>query len=442
MLKIIMLKYKKNILILFCAFFLLQTGGSVLAHQPRIVYTEEGIINIENHTVSQAFYDELRGVPRDYFIKSENDFELYINILVPAISNPKGRYSANVYLVNGENQEKIISVDASIYKWTEYYEEYGRDYYYKGPEFSDNLGPGIYKIEIFSEDNQGRYVLAVGKKEEYDIKSLLNLYWQLPLLKMTFFESDVLQFFLTPFGIAGIGFIGGIFIFFAIFGYIVSLIKETIKKRKAKTLLLTSDGMSMKEEITKLLQKPAYDITVAFITTAAKPIENLDYLKRDWNIMRDEMGFNVEEVDIEGKKEAEIMRILEIKDIIFVEGGNTFYLLSAMRKCNFKKIIKKLLKYGKVYIGVSAGTIVAGKTIQTADWKKNKEKYGITNMKGLGLVPFDIFVHYKPEHAELIKKKKPWKWQRRRLKIITDGQAILIQGKEAILIGKGEKVVV
>ena len=63
------------------------------------------------------------------------------------------------------------------------------------------------------------------------------------------------------------------------------------------------------------------------------------------------------------------MKLLELKDIIFVEGGNTFYLLKAMRACNFEKIIRKLLKEGKVYIGASAGSIVAGKTIKTAGWK-------------------------------------------------------------------------
>jgi dipeptidase E len=201
--------------------------------------------------------------------------------------------------------------------------------------------------------------------------------------------------------------------------------------------------MQMKNEIVSLLQKPAYDITVAFISTAAKSQDNLDYVKKDWDIMRDEMGFNVEEVDIDNKKEGEVMKLLEFKDIIFVEGGNTFYLLNSMRKCNFKKIIRKLLKSGKVYIGVSAGSIVAGRTIQTANWKDgNKNIVNLKSLKGLGLVPFDIFVHYRPEHEETIKKNMPWKWQRRKLKIITDGQAILVQGKEIALIGKGEAVVI
>jgi peptidase E len=36
------------------------------------------------------------------------------------------------------------------------------------------------------------------------------------------------------------------------------------------------------------------------------------------------------------------MRLFEVKDIIFVAGGNTFYLLKAMRACNFEKVLRKL----------------------------------------------------------------------------------------------------
>ena len=64
-------------------------------------------------------------------------------------------------------------------------------------------------------------------------------------------------------------------------------------------------------------------------------------------------------------------------------------------------------------------------------------------MKGLNLVPFDIFVHYQPEHAEIIKQQiKNPKKRARQLRILTDEQAILVQGKEIDLIGQGEAVVV
>jgi dipeptidase E len=252
-----------------------------------------------------------------------------------------------------------------------------------------------------------------------------------------------LQFFFTPFGIAGVGAIGGLLVLIFLINYLVALVKDVIKHSQAKTLLLTSSFPQMKDEIIKLLQKPAYDVTVAFITTAAKPEENLDYLKNDWSIMKDEMGFNLEEIDIEGKKEGEVMKLLELKDIIFVEGGNTFYLLKAMRGCNFEKVIRKLLKSGKVYIGVSAGSIVAGRTVKTAGWKHDKNFVDLKDLRGLNLVPFDIFVHYQPEHAEIIKQKiKNPKKRAKKLRILADGQALLVQGREVDLIGDGEAVII
>jgi len=430
----------KKIFLLSTIVFLLSFADLASAHQPRIIFNQSGEINVQNAELSQAFYDELNGSSRVYNIESDKDFELYLNLLLPLSSNPNGRYSANVYLKDGESESLITLIDGNSFEWKEYYEEFGRDYYLKGPEYKNQVKAGRYKVEVFSQDNQGKYVLDIGETESFDAKSLLNVYWQLPLLKMQFFNTSVLQFFLTPFGIGGIAAIGGFLIFLAIINFIIGLIKEGIKHRQAKTVLLTSGGMRMKDEIIKLLQKPTYDINVAFISTASKPEGDLAYLKSDWEIMK-ELGFNLEEVDIEGKKEGDLLRRLEVKDLIYVEGGNTFYLMKAMRACNFERIITKLLKKGIVYVGVSAGSIVAGKTIKTAGWPNGDENaVGLKDMKGLNLVPFDIYVHYQEGDAEIIKKQIPWEWQRKKLRILTDDQAILVQGKETIFIGEGEKI--
>ena len=53
------------------------------------------------------------------------------------------------------------------------------------------------------------------------------------------------------------------------------------------------------------------------------------------------------------------------------------------------------------------------------------------------------FVHYQPEHDEIIKSeiKNPRK-RAKKLRILTDQQAFLVQGKEIDLIGDGDAVVV
>ncbi len=223
---------------------------------------------------------------------------------------------------------------------------------------------------------------------------------------MDYFQ-EILQFFKTPLGLSAAALVG-----IAIINFLLEEIKEFFRKRHAKTLLLTSRFSEMQEEVKKLLQKPAYDVSVGFISDS----------KENKEIMR-EMGFNVEEINIQGKKENQVFDLLRLKDIIFVESQDFSYLYKAMRKCHFEKIIIKLLKEGKVYIGESAGSVVAGK-------------------EGLKLVPFNIFPHYTSESAEIVRKKMRWKlFKNKKLKILTDQQAILVQGSQVSLIGKGERVV-
>ena len=420
----------KKIFFIFTVLLFLGFANAALAYQLNLVFLSQGNVQVSNPEVAQKFYDELKGKPRDYIIDSKKDFDLYINLLVPMPANRDGKYSARIFSVNGTSQQQIAELDGDSTDWNVYYEPISREYYVKGPELEKQLSAGNYKIEVYSIDNKGKYALFLGKNDVYDIPSILNVYWQLPLLKVSFFQTSILEFFLTIFGIALIGVIGLLLILFAFIYYVSGSIHQFIKHNQAKTLLLTSAGMQMKKEIIKLLQKPAYDITVVFISTAAKSEENLAFLRMDWTVMRDEMGFNVEEYDIDGKTEAEVTKALEFKDIIYVEGGNTFYLLKAMRACNFERIIRRLLKDGKVYIGSSSGSIVAGRTIQTAEWLGDKNTVHIKDFKGLNLVPFDIFCHYQPEYADLIKQKiKNPRKRAKTLRILTDQQAIIVQGE-------------
>src|SRR3989344_1608825 len=385
----------KVILYIFNFLFIALAGGTAF-HQMNIIYSYQGDVQINNPEISQAFYDELHGKLRSYFVDSEKSFDLYLNLLVPAVNVDRTySYFAKVSSLGNIDLYQPVLVGGNVLDWEEIYDPLVREYFFKGQVFSEQLPPGKYSIEVYSTgpvlslttgdaeqtiaDNYGKYVLQIGQKKPESILAFLNACWQLPLLKLVFFKTSVLQFFLTPFAIIGVGMLGALLILLALLYYLAGVARNAIKHQQAKTLLLASS----------------------------------------FPLMKDELGFNIEEVDIEGKKEREVMKLLELKDIIFVEGGNTFYLLNAMRRCNFERVIKKLLKEGRVYLGVSAGSMVAGKTIKTSAWRSefkgiNRNTIGLKNLKGLNLVPFDIFVHFQPEHAEIIKKKIPWRWQRRK----------------------------
>jgi len=419
---------------------LLTASSANFIFQPNLVWQQAGDISILSTDTSQAFYDELKGEPRSYTIDKDSEFDLYLNVLTPELVNGAARYSIAVYLQKADDTEEQLSLlYGPTAEWKEYYESFSREYYMKGPELDKKFPAGKYRIEISSLDNIGRYVLASGKTKMWEPMGLLSLYWKLPKLKMDFFQTNIWQLVFSPLMIAIVIVVGIILLLIAIINYIVGLIQLKIKQAEAKTILLTSGGMLMKSEISKLLQKPAYNITVAFIVTAGKTGEKVEYLKNDYMVMRD-MGFNVLEIDIEGKTEKQVREMIQLRDIVFVEDGNAFMLLRAMRKCNFEKIMRELLKLGKVYLGVGSGSMVAGKSIRIAEWLGQENEVNLRGYKGLNLVPFEIFPHYTPEQDTLIKKKVWFKWRRRKIKFLTDNQAVLSQGKSIITIGEGNKI--
>ncbi len=119
-------------------------------------------------------------------------------------------------------------------------------------------------------------------------------------------------------------------------------------------------------------------------------------------------------------------------------GGNTFYLLKAIRESGFDEVIKDLVDKGVPYVGTSAGSYVACPTIERATWK-HQDKYdrcGITDFTGMNLVPFLVTAHYVSEFEPKIRKgisetKYP-------TKILMDGQAILVQDNNYQFLGGEE----
>src|SRR3989344_7164765 len=171
------------------------------------------------------------------------------------------------------------------------------------------------------------------------------------------------------------------------------------------TLLLTSAGMDVKEEILKILPKPANQIKIAHIITASKVEKDLSYLEKE-NQMMKELGFNVENIDIEGKNGNELRTLFGWQDIIYVQGGNTFYLLKCARESGFDKVVKEFIEKGTIYIGVSAGRYIACPTIEMANWKhSDKNTVGLMDLTGLNLVSFLLSVHFKPEYTSMLKKE-------------------------------------
>jgi len=204
-----------------------------------------------------------------------------------------------------------------------------------------------------------------------------------------------------------------------------------------KTMLLTSAGMNVKEEILKILPKSPKELKLTHITTASIDEKNKGYVTKDTNLMK-ELGFQVTEADISGMTEGKVRKLLKDTDIIYVQGGNTYYLLKCIKESGFDEVVKELLEKGVIYIGVSAGSYVAGPTIEQSNWVHEHNRFGLTDLTAMNLVPFLLLVHYVPEYKSILKEKIPK--SKYEFKILTDDQAILVKGDDYKLVGRGSEI--
>lgn len=76
---------------------------------------------------------------------------------------------------------------------------------------------------------------------------------------------------------------------------------------------------------------------------------------------------------------------------IFTGGGNTFLLVEKLYRHNVMSFLKEQIKNGVPYLGTSAGTNIAGLTMQTSN---DMPIIYPPTFQTLGIVPFNINPHY------------------------------------------------
>ncbi len=207
-----------------------------------------------------------------------------------------------------------------------------------------------------------------------------------------------------------------------------------------QTLLLCSSGQFITSyNIDSYLPKKLVDCSIAYIITASGKVSDTGYIERHRKKMK-ELGFRYTEIDIAGKQEEDLRKTLAGYDIVLVEGGNTFYLLQAVRASGFERILKELLPQGVVYIGISAGSYITCPSIIMATYSRRpKDRCGMTNFTGMNLVPFVLKAHYTPDMLpELMEIQKTLQYP---LRVLNDDQAILLQDKKVTLLGGGEEMI-
>lgn len=207
----------KKIFLFSIAFsFLFNIAFTAHAHQPKLIFDVKEIEVLEPE-VSKAYYDELEGNPVDYLIDSEEDFNLYVNILVPDIEGVQTNYLVEIF----EDESPLFTLYPDSQEWEKFYEPFGGDDYLMGPEFEQQVEAGEYSIKVSNPANSGKYVLAIGKKESFPFLESVKMIFTLPKLKTEFFEKSFFSVFYNLVGLFLLGFIivvvGLIFVIYKIY---------------------------------------------------------------------------------------------------------------------------------------------------------------------------------------------------------------------------------
>lgn len=136
-------------------------------------------------------------------------------------------------------------------------------------------------------------------------------------------------------------------------------------------------------------------------------------------------------------------------DIIHLGGGNTYYFLYYLRRHKLMERLRSFVKEGGVLTGLSAGAILMCPSIKTAgfpSFDRDENEENITNFKGLDLVKFEFFPHYrnsKRYDKELLKYSKKTKFP---LFACSDGAGLVVEGDSfksigrTVLFSKGQKI--
>lgn len=190
-------------------------------------------------------------------------------------------------------------------------------------------------------------------------------------------------------------------------------------------IFLTSSGLSDKNEkdFLSLFPDGTNGLKVAFIPTAMneEPEEvKQKYIPVDVADLEN-LGMEVDFIDLEKVDEENVIATFLPYDVIYVYGGNTFHLMNYANKSGFTKHILEIIK-NKVYVGVSAGSVIVGPDIEVAQWGKDSDRntIGLKDTTGLNIVPFCIIPHYQDQEFS---ESQNYQFE---VKFIWDEEAIVI----------------
>ncbi len=182
------------------SFLLLLLFTHAYAHKPVLnknsTYPPDAPYEIENPEISKAIYSTLSGNPHYYRIQSDVNFDFYAGILAAKIGECALESKFSFEILDSEFH-RIDLADGENFEWIPWYEEYGKQWYWNGPEIGENFlsdrvyKPGTYYIKVFNETNTGQYIMAVGDIEKFSFTDIVGLLFSMGDIENEFWDPSL-----------------------------------------------------------------------------------------------------------------------------------------------------------------------------------------------------------------------------------------------------------
>jgi dipeptidase E len=146
------------------------------------------------------------------------------------------------------------------------------------------------------------------------------------------------------------------------------------------------------------------------------------------------LGHALVDIRLTGADATAVAAALDGVDALYVAGGSTFALLDALRTSGADDLVAERVRGGLPYIGLSAGSIVAGPSIEPASLLDDPaDAPGLTDLRGLGLTDAVVVPHadgkLPPYPLELIGRTLDRYGSDHELVPLCDDEALLVTGR-------------
>lgn len=208
-------------------------------------------------------------------------------------------------------------------------------------------------------------------------------------------------------------------------------------------LFLCSLGITNTPYLEKLINKPSDQIKCGVIKNPMdlKPQDKREFL---YNLVDEgfrRVGINKKDIDLkdyqDGTNIKELSETIETLDMLWVTGGNVFYIRYLFEKLGLIDILKNALEKGVVYGGDSAGALLVCPTLNYLDKIDDVSQVPQVYYSGLNIIDFVPLPHWEDERFQPMLTEIKEKLEREGNKVVpySNSQSIVIEDGSYQIVG-------